>query len=541
MEDFLGSPSAQPATSVPAIEISHRTSASQLSRPLILALTTLAAVLVCSIHAAIAGANTVPAAGIGYLCLTLVMFGCASAFWTRARSAQGTLYIRWSFMSAAALAASIGYFPSCTQGFLNTTPARQFQTACFNASEALLMLAAVLFFAGVARSIVIVDVFQALLFTVLRFNLIYSPITRDHFNVYHLLIGQLMALFLFLVAMVACLGAASRAELKFLRTLSCFLGLRLVAFFLANQVSYTWLHYEHCSLWDVPGEALLAGFALYLLYSSRSAEAEAIETAPFCTPSITVRSLMPSFLALVNLMLGLFLLRVSFPLSAAAISMSLVCYMARTVLLQAHSVREKALLESRNEQLEGLAVRDPLTGIGNRRSLAEVYSRLQSSRGGQCLSLLLMDIDYFKQANDLHGHLHGDKVLVALARKLESLVSRVNGSHCARFGGDEFALLLLNVSPQQAFVLAEELRIRFSARAFEAENGEVSLSIGIASLNTAHDLPLESLVAHADQALYRAKIMGRNRVEVQPVWEPWRIAEDPSAPTPPMELQEIAR
>ena len=90
-------------------------------------------------------------------------------------------------------------------------------------------------------------------------------------------------------------------------------------------------------------------------------------------------------------------------------------------------------------------------------------------------------------------------------------------------------------------MLAEELRIRFSARAFEAENGEVSLSIGIASLNTAHDLPLESTVAHADQALYRAKIMGRNRVEVQPVWEPWRIAEDPSAPTPPMELQEIAR
>ena len=189
-------------------------------------------------------------------------------------------------MSAASLKSSIGKYSFCTQGFLNTTPARQFQTACFNASEALLMLAAVLFFAGVARSIVIVDVFQALLFTVLRFNLIYSPITRDHFNVYHLLIGQLMALFLFLVAMVACLGAASRAELKSApaATLSCFLGLRLVAFFLANQVSYTWLHYEHCSLWDVPGEALLAGFALFLLYSSRERSsaiaAEAIETAP---------------------------------------------------------------------------------------------------------------------------------------------------------------------------------------------------------------------------------------------------------------------
>ena len=538
MEDFYGSHAAQRPTPAATIEVTDSVSAPRL-RPLTLTLIALAALLVCSTHAAIASANTVPAAAIGYLCLTLVMFGCAAAFWTRARAARGTLYVRWSFISAAALAASIGYAPSCTQAFLNTTPARQFQTACFNASEALFMLATVLFFAGVASSVVIVDVLQALLFTVLRFNLIYSPVTRDHFNVHHLLIGQLMALFLFLVAIVARLGAASRAESNFLRTLSCFLALRLLAFFFANQVSYTWLHYEHCSLWDVPGEALLAAFAVYLFYSSHAARTEALESAPFRAPSILVRSLMPAFLALVNLMLGLFLLRVSFPLSAAAISMSLVCYMARTVLLQAHSVREQALLESRNEQLEGLAARDPLTGIGNRRSLAEAYSRLQADPGGQPLSLLLMDIDHFKQANDLHGHLHGDDVLVTLASKLESLVSRVTGSHCARFGGDEFALLLVKVAPEHAFALGEELRVRFNARAFEAQNVEVSLSIGIASLNTAHDLPLESLVAHADRALYRAKLMGRNRVEVQPVCEPGKIAEDPLAPSIPMELQQI--
>ena len=81
---------------------------------------------------------------------------------------------------------------------------------------------------------------------------------------------------------------------------------------------------------------------------------------------------MPSFLAFVNLMLGVFLLRVSFGLAAAAISVSLVCYVARTVLLQAQAAQEKSFLESRNEQLEGLAIRDPLTGIGNRRSLAGV-------------------------------------------------------------------------------------------------------------------------------------------------------------------------
>ena len=473
----------------------------------------IAALAVGGVHAAVAGANTMTASGVGYLCIALVFFGCSIAFWTRARAAEGAMFIRWSMVSAAALTAAIGYFPSFTQAVFDTPPARQLQTACFNASEALYMLAVVFFFAGGSRFVVIIDAMQALLFVVLRFNLIYSPVTRDHFSTNHLLVGQVMALCLFLVATIGCLGAASNGELKFLRTLAWFFGFRLVAYFLANQVSYTWLHYGYCSLWDVPGPVLLAGFSLYLIYTRADAEAVPFRAA---NPSIAVRSMMPSFLALVNLMLALFLLRVALPMAAGAIIVSVVCYVARTALFQADAVREKVLLESRNEHLEGLAVLDPLTGIGNRRSLAEAYSKMQNAAGGERLSFLLMDIDDFKQANDRHGHLHGDQVLVTLARKLERLAAAVKGSHCARFGGDEFALLLVGVSPQDAAALAEELRVRFSARALASDGGTVSLSIGIASLETANDLPLEALIARADEALYRAKQLGRNRVEVQP-------------------------
>lgn len=238
-------------------------------------------------------------------------------------------------------------------------------------------------------------------------------------------------------------------------------------------------------------------------------------SASSLSPSLVVRSMMPSFLALTNLMLALFVLRISLPIAAATISVSLVCYVVRTVLFQAEAVEEKARLESRNEHLEGLAIRDPLTGIGNRRSLAEAYSKMQNSRCREPLSILLMDIDHFKQANDRHGHLHGDKVLVMLAKKLERLTALVEGSHCARFGGDEFALLLVGVAPEDAASLAEELRVRFSARTLAADAETVSLSIGIASLQTAGDLPLELLIASADKALYRAKRLGRNRVEVQ--------------------------
>lgn len=505
MRDLFGF--AQPAILAPF------RSTMSMPRRAALSFAAIAGVAICGLHAAVAGADTIFAAGVGYLCVSLVFFGCSIAFWTRARAAEGVLFVRWSMVSAAALAAAIGYFPSFTQAVFDTPPARQLQTACFNASEALYMLAVVFFFAGVSRFVVIIDTLQALLFVVLRFNLIYSPVTRDHFTAKHLLVGQLMALCLLLVATVGCFGAASNEEFRFLRTLSWFFGFRLVAFFLANQVSYTWTHHGCCSVWDVPGPMLLAGFSLYLLYT-RTDDEDA--SAVSLSPSSAVRSMMPSFLALINLMLALFLLRISLPMAAGAIIISVVSYVARTVLLQAEALHEKAQLESRNEHLEGLAVRDPLTGIGNRRSLAQAYSLMQSSAGVAPLSFLLMDIDYFKEANDRHGHLHGDQVLVTLAKKLERLAGAVEGSHCARFGGDEFALLLVGVSPQDAAALAEELRVRFSSRALAPDGQSVSLSIGIASLKTASDLPLEALIDSADRALYRAKELGRNRVEVEP-------------------------
>jgi diguanylate cyclase (GGDEF)-like protein len=504
-------------------------------RTLVVSLAGLAAALLCAVHVTYAPRNTPFAAGIGYLCNTLVFLGCAAVFLMRQRVAESTLRIRWMLMAAAVLVASIAYFPSFIEGCFGTGSFRQFQTTCFIASEALYMLAAVLFFAGVARAIVIVDLLQALLFVVQRFNLIYSPATRDHFTHFHLLVSQLVALFLFLIAIVARLGAASREELKFLRIISWFFGLRLIWYFVGDQVSYIWLGYQNSSLWDVVGTVFFSAFALYLLCTSRSAEAEAPEARTPRSRSVAVRSLMPSFLALVNVALGLILLRVSVPLAGAAIALSLLCYVARTALLHAQAVEEKAHLESRNQHLEGLAVRDPLTGIGNRRSLAGRYAVLQTTVGDLGLSILLMDIDHFKKVNDCHGHLHGDHVLVALAKKLESLAAAIAGGHCARFGGDEFALLLPGVAPEAASTLAEDLRASFAALGFKAETGHATLSIGVASLPAARDLPLESLVCRADEALYRAKLLGRNRVEVQP---PGPLAGD--SPAPRLELTNSA-
>jgi len=539
MRDSLGS-KAEPLTNGTDDTRYEPHPARRVSRQPILWLATVAAVTDICIHASVAPANTARSAAIGYLCFSLALFGCALAFRARARSTQGTLRIRWLLVGAGALASSLGFAPSFTEVVLHTGPARLLQAPLFNTSEAFFLLAIVLFSAGVARSIVIVDMLQAALFVVLRFNLVYSAATQDHFALNHLLISQLMALFLFLTAMVARLGAASHAELKLLQILAWFFGLRLIAYFAADQISYVWLRRAHSSLWDVAGTVFLSGFALYLHNTGRRVTADYRTMELLHPPSVIVRSLMPSFLALVNLMLGLFILRISVLLAAVAITLSVMFYVLRTTLLHAQTVHEKALLESRNEHLEGLAVLDPLTGIGNRRSLAGVYSRLRDSAEGENLSLLLMDIDCFKQVNDCYGHLHGDRVLVGLATELESMGTSVAGSHCSRLGGDEFAMLLPGVSHQEAIVLADELRKRFGARKFATTNGTETLSIGLASLQRVCDLPLESLVSYADDALYRAKLLGRNRVEVQPVWQPGMVTGAAPARMLRAALQETA-
>jgi diguanylate cyclase (GGDEF)-like protein len=150
-----------------------------------------------------------------------------------------------------------------------------------------------------------------------------------------------------------------------------------------------------------------------------------------------------------------------------------------------------------------------------------------------------MDIDSFKRANDCHGHQHGDQVLITLARTLQTIAGGVPESHCARLGGDEFAVLLPSVTPDEARSLAEAVRTLITAHRFAVE-GKVSVSVGLASIEAARDLPLETLVCHADEALYRAKRHGRNRVEMQPAWGPG-AAEFSLPSSQRAELQETLR
>ncbi len=165
---------------------------------------------------------------------------------------------------------------------------------------------------------------------------------------------------------------------------------------------------------------------------------------------------------------------------------------------------------------------DFLTGWHNRRYLnARLKEELaRAQRQGTGLTCLLIDLDRFKEINDQHGHLAGDMALREAAQRVDA---HIRGSDAAaRFGGDEFVVLAPGISPEQAAALAERIRAAVCGTPLEISPGaqvHMTVSIGVAGLQPTRDetdlkSAAERLLANADSALYRAKQLGRNRVEL---------------------------
>ncbi|MES2820508.1 MAG: diguanylate cyclase [Pseudomonadota bacterium] len=176
-----------------------------------------------------------------------------------------------------------------------------------------------------------------------------------------------------------------------------------------------------------------------------------------------------------------------------------------------------AELRAANSRLEELSRSDPLTGLANRRhfdELKEIEFR-RAMRLGQPLSVLMCDVDFFKLYNDTYGHALGDQCLQTVANTLTAVFARA-GELVARIGGEEFAVLLPGSDAAQARRAAERLRLELAARGIEHSTSlvapHVTLSIGVAQLEPQTMDRFDLLLHCADQALYRAKRQGRNRI-----------------------------
>ncbi|MGQ9830975.1 MAG: diguanylate cyclase, partial [Thermochromatium sp.] len=170
------------------------------------------------------------------------------------------------------------------------------------------------------------------------------------------------------------------------------------------------------------------------------------------------------------------------------------------------------------ERLCRQAVFDDLTGIPNRRFFIEqlAHEFKRGRREQVPLSLLICDIDDFKGYNDTFGHQAGDRCLRAVADLLRASLQR-GSDFCARYGGEEFVVVLPNTTLKGALRVAERIRAAVADLGMwhpASPRGIVTISIGVAEVSgDAHDPDHESLLRRADEALYRAKEHGRNRVE----------------------------
>jgi diguanylate cyclase (GGDEF)-like protein len=168
-----------------------------------------------------------------------------------------------------------------------------------------------------------------------------------------------------------------------------------------------------------------------------------------------------------------------------------------------------------HDELIDLAIYDSLTGFYNRRHFLGLLSdEVEKAKGNRALCLLMLDLDYFKSINDRHGHLVGDQALSGIAQILreESPANAVIG----RFGGEEFSMLLRDVTLAEAIGIADKLRVAIATRPLMLRDVQLSTTISIGAAECGPASNSATLLRAADDQLYRAKQSGRNRVSPPP-------------------------
>jgi diguanylate cyclase (GGDEF)-like protein len=180
-------------------------------------------------------------------------------------------------------------------------------------------------------------------------------------------------------------------------------------------------------------------------------------------------------------------------------------------------VRNLLLLNQKTDLLEQLVNLDGLTNIPNRRHFDETYDVewRRALRQHSTISICMLDIDFFKQFNDLYGHAAGDKCLIRVAKVLRAACLR-GGEFVARYGGEEFVAILPDIDIEEAMGVAERIRNKVESLGIKHQDSAcsdvVTLSVGVASAVLEGKITKERLLKEADDALYLAKSSGRNKV-----------------------------
>ena len=185
----------------------------------------------------------------------------------------------------------------------------------------------------------------------------------------------------------------------------------------------------------------------------------------------------------------------------------LICLVITAIVL----VLLSAVVRRYQRKIEAQATLDSLTGLPNRRGfdLLAAQAMQEAQREPKPLTAMLLDLDHFKRLNDTHGHLAGDLVLAGFARDLESCL-RQSDIVC-RWGGEEFIVLLKDTDAHAALKIAEKVRHLIEQQRYSYQGNALRITVSIGLTTLQPDDTLHNLLSRADQAMYRAKLSGRNR------------------------------
>jgi diguanylate cyclase (GGDEF)-like protein len=319
-----------------------------------------------------------------------------------------------------------------------------------------------------------------------------------------------MDVFIAIAATIRALGAAEMQERRFFYIISIFMWINTVFPAIHNHILI-----KHDFVWlDL---FISAPYLLLVVLIAQIRSADLCFAKPSSRVARWVRSGSPIFLSFGLLLAGMLVFRTQLYVGATAILMAIIGYGALNVLTQSRGIEAEESLVAAKKHLEGLVGVDSLTGIANRRTFDQMIDAdcRAAKRSGLEISLLMIDVDFFKQFNDTNGHLAGDECLVQIARALQGTLPRTNDL-VARYGGEEFAVLLPTTGESGASAVARKLhdavaklRLPHSASPL----GFVTISIGVSSCDSSIAPSPKRLAHTADLALYKAKASGRNRTE----------------------------
>lgn len=366
------------------------------------------------------------------------------------------------------------------------------------------------------RLVMVLDLVLSCLVAVLLYRLVTQvmngPLASNPASIY-IVIDHADAVDFSLAAMaiLRLLGACSFRWRFFYFAASSYLLVNAIVAAIYNRVELNGLPWWAGSMVDIP-------YVVLAMVALRQPPHFLRLYRPSLSLSQTIISFAPIMLSLIVLMLGISVSRMSFTLGMVTASLSVIFYGLRVALIQSRHLDLQRAIDQNTQRLQIQLGRDPLTGIANRTTfdtrLREVLE--EGLRTGRSCSLLMVDIDFFKQYNDSFGHVAGDGCLVKVAYALSSSQLRA-GDLVARYGGEEFVVVLPDTPAEAALEVANRLVASIERLQIvhpSCPQGCVTVSIGITTQTRDTLIDPIALLDEADRALYRAKSNGRNRYEV---------------------------